>query len=85
MRILIVDDEPSLRHTLSLILEGEGHEVAAAADGAQALARLADGGADIVLCDLRMTSCICGPISYCKNITGCLLSIPMLDNAKLVK
>jgi len=54
MRILIVDDEPSLRHTLSLILEGEGHEVATAANGAEALARLAQGGVDIVLCDLRM-------------------------------
>ena len=54
MRLLIVDDEPSLRHTLSLILEGEGHEVATAANGAEALERLAGGGVDIVLCDLRM-------------------------------
>jgi len=54
MKILVVDDEPGLRHTLSLILQGEGHEVATAADGAQALAALADAPADLVLCDLRM-------------------------------
>jgi two-component system, NtrC family, response regulator AtoC len=54
VRILVVDDEPGLRHTLSQILGGEGHEVSTAADGAQALAALAERDADIVLCDVRM-------------------------------
>ena len=54
MRILVVDDEPGLRHTLSLILAGDGHETEAAADGAAALAALEARGADLVLCDLRM-------------------------------
>ena len=54
MRILIVDDEPALRHTLSIILSDDGHTTASACDGEEALAALAPGGFDLVLCDLRM-------------------------------
>jgi two-component system response regulator AtoC len=55
MRVLVVDDEPGLRHTLSLILGDEGHAVRAVGDGAAALAALeADDEIDLVLCDLRM-------------------------------
>jgi CheY-like chemotaxis protein len=39
-RILIVDDEPDLVALMSRWLEREGHEVASAADGPQALALL---------------------------------------------
>ena len=34
MKVLVIDDELGLRHTLSLILASDGHEVAVAADGA---------------------------------------------------
>ena len=54
MKILIVDDELGLRHTLSLILEGEGHEVRTAADAASATALLGEAPADLILCDVRM-------------------------------
>ncbi|MGI9076562.1 MAG: sigma-54-dependent transcriptional regulator [Gemmatimonadaceae bacterium] len=54
MKILIVDDEPALRHTLSIILSDDGHSTASACDGEEALAALAPGGVDLVLCDLRM-------------------------------
>jgi two-component system response regulator AtoC len=54
MRMMVVDDEPGLRRTLSLILEGEGHDVAVAEHGAQALEALRADDADLVLCDLRM-------------------------------
>ena len=54
MRILVVDDEPGLRHTLTQILAGEGHEVSAAPHGAAALETLAALDADLVLCDVRM-------------------------------
>jgi two-component system response regulator AtoC len=54
MKILVVDDEPGLRHTLSLILGAEGHEVTVAADGTTALDMLAAAPVDLVLCDLRM-------------------------------
>jgi two-component system response regulator AtoC len=54
MNIVIVDDELGLRHTLTLILEGDGHETRAAGDGEAALALLAERDADLVLCDVRM-------------------------------
>jgi len=54
MRILVIDDEPGLRHTISLILREDGHEVEAAPDGAIALASLAVADASIIVCDVRM-------------------------------
>ena len=54
MRILVIDDEPGLRHTLSLILREEGHEVTTADDGSAGLAALASSDVDLVLCDVRM-------------------------------
>jgi two-component system, NtrC family, response regulator AtoC len=54
MNILIVDDELGLRHTLSLILEAEGHRVRAASDAAMAFDLLAAEPADVILCDVRM-------------------------------
>ena len=54
MRIQVVDDEAGLRHTLSLILRDEGHEVAASENGTAALEALRERDADLVLCDVRM-------------------------------
>ena len=54
MNILVVDDELGLRHTLTLILQAEGHVVRSASDGGAALERLAEEPADLVLCDVRM-------------------------------
>ena len=54
MKILIVDDELGLRHTLTLILGNEGHAMRAAAAGAEALEMLSQDDADIILCDVRM-------------------------------
>ncbi|MEO7711885.1 MAG: sigma-54 dependent transcriptional regulator [Gemmatimonadaceae bacterium] len=54
MKILVVDDELGLRHTLTLILQAEGHEVRAASDGASAFELLAASPADLILCDVRM-------------------------------
>ena len=54
MRILVIDDEPGLRHTISLILREDGHEVEAAADGAAALGSLATADASLIVCDVRM-------------------------------
>jgi len=54
MNILVVDDELGLRHTLTLILQAEGHTVRAANDGASALDRVADISPDLIICDVRM-------------------------------
>jgi len=54
MNILVVDDELGLRHTLTLILQAEGHTVRAATDGASGLERLGEAPADLIICDVRM-------------------------------
>ncbi len=53
-RILVVDDEESYRHMLSVILEKEGYEVETAKDGQEALKKMESGLFDEVLCDIRM-------------------------------
>lgn len=54
-RILIVDDDPSIRFVLRLILEREGHEIAEAAHGEAALEMIRpDPLPDLVTTDLMM-------------------------------
>ncbi|KFA93514.1 sigma-54-dependent transcriptional regulator [Archangium violaceum] len=52
--ILVADDEPSVRHVLTLVLSGMGYEVRAVADGEEALRELSARGYDVLLCDVRM-------------------------------
>ena len=54
MKILVVDDEPGLRQTLTRILGAEGHVTITAGDGQEGLTRLEADDIDLVLCDLRM-------------------------------
>jgi len=53
-RILIVDDEPDIREMIGEILRDEGHDVALAADAAQAREQLRETGPDLVLLDVWM-------------------------------
>lgn len=53
-RLLIVDDEESLRITTAAILEQEGYEVMTAASGDEAVALLEGTDYDLVLTDLHM-------------------------------
>ncbi len=53
-RLLIVDDEEGIRAFLEAALVSEGHQVTQAVDGADALARLARTGFDLVVTDLKM-------------------------------
>jgi signal transduction histidine kinase/CheY-like chemotaxis protein len=53
-RLLVVDDEPSVRTLLRRILEEAGHHVDTAADGNEALARMGSTRYALVLMDVRM-------------------------------
>jgi len=53
-RVLVVDDEQSLRKVLAATLQREGYEVQVASDGEEALAALDRDGADVVVTDLVM-------------------------------
>ena len=53
-RILIVDDEPSIRKVLSAHLKRFGHEVETAIDGTDAIAQLQSAPFNVVVSDLKM-------------------------------
>lgn len=53
-RILITEDEDSLRIFVARALRLDGHETVEAADGAQGLDTLSEGGFDLLLSDIRM-------------------------------
>ena len=53
-RILVADDEASVRDGLSELLRDEGYDVSVAADGAEALEAIDSGSYDAVVADLRM-------------------------------
>jgi DNA-binding NtrC family response regulator len=53
-RILVIDDERSIRNTLKDILEYEKYQVELAEDGLQGLETLKNHDFDVVLCDIKM-------------------------------
>ena len=54
VRILVVDDEFSVRHSLTAWFEDEGYTVDVASSGKEALAKLAENKWDIFFLDLKM-------------------------------
>ncbi len=54
MKVLIVDDERSIRNSLGEILGDEGYEVTVAEDGPSALAMVEKERFDVIFCDIKM-------------------------------
>jgi len=53
-RVLVVDDEESMRHVLSVILREAGYQVSVAADGEEALRLIREQPFEVVVSDVRM-------------------------------
>ena len=53
-KILVIDDERSIRNTLKEVLEYENHEIETAADGPEGIEMYAKGKYELVLCDIKM-------------------------------
>ena len=53
-RVLVVDDDASIRELLSTVLEDDGYEVVPAANGEDALAVCARWRPDVIVLDLMM-------------------------------
>jgi two-component system response regulator PilR (NtrC family) len=54
MRVLVVDDERSMRELLTIVLKRDGHDVLVADDGARAIELLKKQRVDILITDIRM-------------------------------
>lgn len=53
-RILVVDDEESMRFLLSQVMKREGYDVATASDGEKALQHVRENNFDLVIMDVKM-------------------------------
>jgi DNA-binding NtrC family response regulator len=53
-RIMVVDDDASIRRTLQILLSKAGYEVMQARDGLEAVRLWRDRGGDLVITDLHM-------------------------------
>lgn len=54
IRVLVIDDEPSVTDALQMILEDQGFEVAVAATGWQGMERARRAEFDVIITDLRL-------------------------------
>ncbi len=64
--ILLVDDDPLLRRSISFLLQQEGHQVILAATGAEALAAVRERRPDLVLLDLGLPDL--GGVEVCRRL-----------------
>ncbi len=64
--ILVVDDSPTIRDVVALVLEGHRYETRAAADGRQALALLETETVDLVLLDFVMP--VMNGYQFCRHL-----------------
>jgi CheY-like chemotaxis protein len=67
-RVLVVDDEPSMRLLCTINLSIAGFDVAEAADGAQALELATAGGFDLVLLDVMLPDM--GGLDVARHLKG---------------
>jgi len=74
--ILVVDDEPNIRKTLTISLEAEGHRVAAVSNSRDALMEARRRHFDLALVDLRL-----GAESGMELITALHASCPWMKSA----
>jgi len=65
-RILVVDDEPQIRRVMRATLTAQGYEVADVRSGEEALEKLKDSKADLVLLDVSMPGM--GGLAACRAI-----------------
>ena len=54
VKVLVIDDDDDVRHSIASYLSGSGYIMCEAADGESGLAMMASEKPELVLCDLRM-------------------------------
>ena len=74
--VLIVDDDPGVRHTLSDIFRFQGYCVRTAASGSSALSTGAIEAADCIMSDIRMRDM--NGIDFCRAVKKLRPSVPVI-------
>jgi two-component system response regulator RegX3 len=87
-KVLVVEDEQSLREALVFFLEKEGHEVSVALDGEEAIRVFENSGADIILLDLMLPKIdgnqVCKQIRQSSNVPIIMLTAKDSEIDKIV-
>lgn len=87
-KVLVVEDEQSLREALVFFLEKEGHEVSVAVDGEEAIRVFENSGADIILLDLMLPKIdgnqVCKTIRLTSNVPIIMLTAKDSEIDKIV-
>lgn len=78
LTLLVADDEFAVLEVLSMALEGEGHRVLKAGDGADALRILSHEACDIVICDENM------PVMNGHQLLAAMRAEPRFANVAVV-
>jgi two-component system, NtrC family, response regulator AtoC len=74
--VLIVDDETNIRRVLAAMLQRDGYEVSAAADGEQALAAMHRAPVDVVVTDLVMPRM--GGLELLRQVSATYPDVPVI-------
>ncbi len=87
-RVLVVEDEQSLRDPLVYLLQKEGYEVLEAADGLQALELFKSGNPELILLDLMLPGLsgneVCRQIRQTSNVPVIMLTAKDSEIDKVV-
>jgi two-component system, OmpR family, response regulator VicR len=75
-KILIVDDDRTLRDSVAAVLETEGYGVSQASDGREGLNKMAAAGFDLVLLDVVMPQV--GGIDFCRQLRAAGNPVPVI-------
>lgn len=77
-RILIVEDHPTMREAMRLVLEGEGFVISEAADGERALTLIDEDPPDLVFLDMNI------PGSSGAEILGLIKGSPVTSSVRVI-
>ncbi|HEX5058800.1 MAG TPA: response regulator [Kofleriaceae bacterium] len=78
LTVLVADDEFAVLEVLSMALEGEGHRVLKAGDGADALRILSGQPCDVIVCDENM------PVMNGHQLIAAVRAEPKLDGTPII-
>ncbi len=87
-RILVIDDETNLRHTLGYALRQEGYDVVSAGDGEDGIALFASAAPDLVILDVMLPTMdgfeVCRRIRRTSNVPVLMLTARDTELDKVV-